>query len=84
MSPTAAVVVVPSSVVAHPALEDDAATWQVQTTKSRRLGPQHSLSRQDLEEQTNKLPLEDAKKKGENKLQAFYFSDINYSVMHFL
>ena len=50
------VVVDPSS-SSSTAADDDDSSWQVQT-KPRRLGPQHSLSRQDLEEQTNKVPLE--------------------------
>jgi len=44
--------------------DDDDSSWQVQT-KPRRLGPQHSLSRQDLEEQTNKAPSE-KKNKGKS------------------
>ena len=44
--------------------QDEDSSWQVQS-KPRRLGPQHSLSRQDLEEQKTKPPQADViKKKG--------------------
>ena len=43
---------------------DEESSWQVQS-KPRRLAPQHSLSRQDLEEQKTKPPQIDVvKKKG--------------------
>ena len=40
---------------------DEASSWQVQS-KPRRLGPQHLLSRQDLDEQMIKAPPVEKKK----------------------
>lgn len=47
--------------------------WIVQA-KTRRLVPQHSLSRQDLEADKNKVPVSDAAKK-----KGFYCAFLQYS-----